>query len=249
MKIKNIFVLASLVLLGSLLSGFVHPGIDTTSEKNGKISFAEFLSYFKKTDLPYQMELNDFKKYENFKETPTKVSVTKTESNLPFNKFIPELSWGRFSRMGPPKVQPLAYFYPNKTSVGVIYITTNRYGDNINEFYKMVVFDLEGNTIFPKNNVSDNRKKKRKRGFQIKSGFELGHSSIKNTVSFKINKKGQIWKNTYSNVWKENLKETAFHENQLLGFKIKDTEVFQLNEKGVAVKLKNIPSDDRASLD
>ena len=247
MKIKNIFALASLVLLGSLLSGFVHPGIGTTSEKNGKISFAEFLSYFKKTDLPYQMELNDFKKYKNFKENTTQVLATKTKSDLPFNKFIPELSWGRFSRMGPPKVQPLAYFYPNKNSVGVIYITTQRYSNNINESYKMVVFDLEGNTIFPKNNVANNRK--RKRNLQIQSGFELGHSSIKNTVSFKINKKGQIWKNTYSNVWKENLKETAFHKNQLLGFKIKDTKVFQLNEKGVAVKLKNIPSDDRASLD
>ena len=246
MKIKNIFALVSLVLLGSLLSGFVHPGIGTSSEKNGKISFAEFLSYFKKTDLPYQMELNDFKKYENFKENTNQVLATKTKSNLPFNKFIPELSWGKFSRMGPPKVQALAYFHPNKTSVGVIYITTNRHSDNISESYKMVVFDLEGNTISPKSNVTDNRK--RKRTPQIHSGFELGHSSIKNTVSFKINKIGQIWKNTYKNVWKEDLKETSFHKNQLLGFKIKDTEFFQLNEKGVVVKLKNIPSDDRASL-
>ena len=259
MKIKNLFILTSLVLLGVVFSGFVYPNLKQSKEildKSEKLSFPKFLSYFKKTDLPYQMELKDFKKYEKFqnptidhltkRETP--IFSQKTNTNfLPPNNFIPETNTRSLSRMGPPRIQPIAYFYPNKKSVAVVYTIVSRFRDNIYEPIRLLVYDLEGNLVFPKNENQKSKKKKWRR--QAGGSFELGQSSIENTVTFRITEDGKIWKNEYDNIWKHDLKEKPFFENELLNFKVKNTEVFQINEQGVAEKLKTIPTDARANLD
>lgn len=260
MKIKNLVVLAILASVGILNSAFVNPDV----EVGGEISFTKFLSYFEKTELPFEINLEDLDKYENFKhaskiEQPVR-KLTKAESKKLIDEkiahqkmirainqtdFIPEISYGRFGRMGPPEVQPVARFYPNEKSVAVVYTTTPRFGRGINENYRMVIYDLKGNTIFP---LEKGKSKKKKKIFSvIRNGFELGHSTAQNSITFKIDKKGRIWKTTFENVWKNDLKEIPLDNNELVSFNVKDTEVFQIGDFGIS-KLKSIPTSARASI-
>ena len=64
-----------------------------------------------------------------------------------------------------------------------------------------------------------------------------------------IDKEGHIWKKTYENEWKEDLKEKGIYENEITSYTLMDTEVFKVNDKGIAVQLKEYPIEDRASLD
>lgn len=252
MKIKNLIVLSSLVFLGTLFSGFVSPRTEIIIEDKGGESFAEFLSHFEKTELPYRFALDDFKQYEVHKKGISKAAYKKTqkkfsksrmrkggvESPISRMKYIPEVARGRFGRMGPPEVHPVARFYPNKKMVAIVYSSKRRFSKDLNTNYNLVVYDLKGKVLFPsKANQKD-----------FRYAFNLGFSSLENTVAFEIDKEGRIWKNTYDNVWKKNIKKSSFLDNQLVDFKIMDTEVFELNEKGVAVQLKDIPAEARASL-
>ena len=143
-----------------------------------------------------------------------------------------------FSRMGPPDVQPVARFYPNEKMIAVIYSSRRHFSD-INQSYNLAVYDLKGNSLFP-------RAENGKRFSRLE--FNLGSTSLKKTVTFRIDEQGNIWKNTYKNVWKNKLKKKGYLNNQLVDFKLKDTKVFQLNDKGAAEELKAIPSEARASL-
>ncbi|MEM6965246.1 MAG: hypothetical protein AAF573_10805 [Bacteroidota bacterium] len=270
MKIRNLTALAILILIGVLNAAFVNADKKVKSPTDrGVISFAQFLSYFEKTELPFEVGLDDLEQYEKFKpSSKTKKAVremTRAEREkmaeeriaqremvraIKRTDFIPEISYGRFSRMGPPTIQPVARFYPNEKSVAVVYATLPRFESDIHENYRMVIYDLKGNMIFPKSKRKSKKQKQRKENIfpKNRSGFELGYSTTKNTITFKIDKKGRIWKTTFENVWKEDLKKTALEENELVSFNVKDTEVFQISELGIT-KLKSIPTSARASLD
>ena len=264
MKIKNLLVLASLFFIGTLSSGFIQSSSDITPEENRGESFAEFLSHFDKVELPFTLDLKDSKKYKTFK-TKKKVKLTQEQKkeqarmdlahrnskvSLGRTDFIPEVSRGRFSRMGPPVVHPVARFYPNKNMVAVIYTSSSRFSTEIDEVYKMLVFDLKGNVVFPQNELMKKSKKKMKRShrFNGQESFLLAQSSIARTTTCQIDEKGRIWQNTYDNQWKENLKEKGYQENQLVNFELKTTKVFEFNKEGTLVELNHIPSDARASL-
>ena len=144
MKIKNLFVFASLILLVTLFSAF-RPAVETTTETNKGESFTEFLSHFEKVELPYEITFDDFENYKQFKSADkskkgkkqykkskmksSKIGKTYTDKNgfihspIRFTKYIPEISRGRFSRRGPPRMYPVARFYPNEKMVAVIFLT------------------------------------------------------------------------------------------------------------------------------
>lgn len=259
MKIKNLFVFASIILLGAISSAFVRPSVETTTEEKDKETFVDFLSHFEKIDLPYEITLTDFDNYESAKKADKKIvkkqnkkfkkqklkAVTKGKlltSPLSRTDFIPEVSNGRFSRMGPPVAHPIARFYPSGKTVAVIYTTSSRFSNRLDKSYKMVIYDLKGNII-------GTPKKKNKSRFSQGESTTLAYSSGRMTQTCKIDKKGQIWINTYDNQWKNDLKKNGFVGNQLVGFDLKETKVMKINDEGFVKELKEIPSDARASLE
>jgi len=231
-----------------LSTAFVQPTpvAEVSSDKNTASDFAEYLSHFKKVELPYSLNLEDLKQYENYQKGVSKKTVKKgnkkfskkmksgaKKSPIARSKYLPEVARGMFSRMGPPDVQPIARFYPNEKMIAVVYSSKRRFSD-LDQSYNLAVYDLKGNVLSPNS--------------KNWSEFNLGYTSLKQTITFRIDEKGNIWRNTYDNVWKNKLKKRGYRNNQLVDFQIKDTQVFKLNEKGVAEELKTIPSDGRAAL-
>jgi hypothetical protein len=72
MKIKSIIALVSLLGLAIVSTAFVHkPNPPKVIEKE---SFLEFLSQFKKVELPYSIGLNDLDGYQDYRENKSKAS-------------------------------------------------------------------------------------------------------------------------------------------------------------------------------
>lgn len=258
MKIKNLIVFSCLLMLGAFTSGFIYPNTATIAEEKGEESFAKFLSHFEKIEMPYELNLKDLKKYENFQGSAmTRMAVknlpsfsSQKRSPISRTKFIPEVARGAFKRMGPPEVEAIARFYPNKKSVAVIYKTLPRYAQNINENYRLMVYDLVGNVVFPMKNIKEKKsKKKRKKIFDVSESFALGHSMTQSTMIFKIDKEGRIWRSTYKNVWKDDLREKGIQDNELVNFDLEKSDVFKFDEDGFVLELNGISSEARASLD
>ena len=134
MKFKTLIFGALLLAVAILSSGFIYPSTMNmkkpivTTIKDGGQSFAEFLSHFPKTEMPYQLKLEDmtFSKFDRSKAVKKKVSKKSMKVNLANllisrTKYIPEVANGMFGRMGPPQVEAIARFFPNKKSIAVIY--------------------------------------------------------------------------------------------------------------------------------
>lgn len=255
MKFKALIFGAMLLAMATLSSGFIYPSttiqpttIATTADEGGQ-SFVEFLSHFPKIEMPYELKLEDmkFSKFDSnraiMKKKISKKSIKGNRINSPIarTKYIPEITSGMFSRMGPPQVEAVARFFPNKKSIAVIYTVQNRYDiGGVNKAYQLLIYDLKGKILFPE------KEAKNKIVYQ---GFPLAHSSRENTVTCQIDKEGHIWKKTYKNEWKEDLKVKGVLENEITSYTLTDTEVFKVNDKGIAVQLKEFPIEDRASLD
>ena len=192
------------------------------------------------------MNLEDFEQYENFKNgnkgKKSKKMRKKKRNSQPaiHSHFLPKTARAMFSRKGGPSNYPVARFYPNEKMIAVIYSTNDRFTGDLFHSYNLAVYNLKGDLLFPtKPNDTDNI---------FEDQFNLGSTSLKQTVTFSIDEKGNIWKNTYDNIWKNDTKKKGYRNNQLVDFQIKDTKVFQLNKKGIVEKLKAVPSDSRASL-
>jgi len=244
MKIKNLVVLPSIILLSVLSSAF-RPAEPTPNTEIKKESFAEFLSHFDKVELPFEIKLSDLN-YDQNPQIQVKQKKVKSKgifqvSPIARTKFIPEVANGRFSRMGPPTVHPVARFFPTEKTVAVIYTVKSRFTQAFEKTYRMVIFDLEGNIIgVPK-------KKKDELFFPEKS-ITLAFSSGHQTLTCKIDQQKQIWLNTYDNEWEKDVKKNGFNGNEIVSFDLKETKVFKINQKGLVDELKEIPSDARASL-
>lgn len=249
MKVKNLIQFGCLILIGILSTAFVRPTSVVEISNSEASEFAKFLSHFKKVELPYSMNLEDFKQYEQYKKgvkwktlqkankKSSKLKGAVGTSAISRSRYIPGTQG--FSRMGGPNIHPVARFYPNEKMVAVVYSSKQDFVGELHKAYNLVVYNLKGDILFPniKNTTSPYR-------FE----FNLGSTSHRQTVTFRFDEQGNIWKNTYDNIWKHNFKKKPYKNNQLLDFQLKDTQVFQLNEKGVAEELKAIPSEARASL-
>ena len=243
MKIKNCIVCMSMISMAFLSTAFIAPQPSNHPEsENGGQNFAEFLSHFEKTTLPFRLELNKVDQYQTLKselkQKRTKPAKRKVVNNpLAGTRFIPEVANGRFSRMGPPQVEPVARFYPNEKMIAVIYGLKQRIGNHYNKSFAMMVYDLKGNIIAPKQDE-----------VHWKRSFNLGHTSTDRTISCFIDAQGHIWKNTYENVWEKDIKINGLNNNVIVDFKLVNTDVFKLKKNGIFEQLKNVPSDGRASL-
>ena len=257
MKFKTLIFSALLLAVATLSSGFIYSSTTNVKAKTvptaiatteAKQSFAEFLSHFPKIEMPYELKLEDmtFSKYDRkqvVKKKFSKKSIKGHNNTSPIarTKYIPEISMGMFGRMGPPQVDAIARFFPNKKSIAVIYTTQNRYDiGGVNKAYKLLIYDLKGKILFPTKEGNNEL---------LYSGFPLAYSGRENTVTCQIDTEGHIWKKTYENEWKEDLKEKGVLENEITSYTLTDTEVFKVNDNGVAVQLKEFPIEDRTSLD
>ena len=243
MKIKKIILLTSLFLCALSFMAFVKPDapippVQTMKADGGK-NFAMFLSHFEKTTLPFQLRLDDLRKYDMLNERKQKTKPKKikrdTKASLMMTDFIPEINFGRFSRMGTPEAEPIARFYPTEKTVAVIYSLKNQFGGSLNKRYKMMVFDLKGKAVSSSKEI------------RMGSSFPLAYTSAYETVTCQIDKNGRIWKNTYENVWEKDVRKNGVVDNKLCSFKIKDTNVFSWDENGIIAEMKEIPTNGRAS--
>jgi len=252
MKFKTLIFGALLFAVAILSSGFIYPSptnvttVPKTNIEDGGESFVEFLSHFPKTEMPYELKLEDMKftQYDRTRTMKKKISKKSIQgirvtSPIARTKYIPEVANGMFGRMGPPQVEAIARFFPNKKSIAVIYTVQNRYNVG-NKAYSLLIYDLKGNILFPE------KKAKQKIVYQ---GFPIASTGRENTVTCQIDTKGHIWKKTYENEWKEDLKIKGIMDNEITSYTLTDTEVFKVNDNGVAVQLKEFPIEDRASLD
>lgn len=255
MKFKNLILLSSLILFTMLSTAFVEPihEVKIEIEETLGSDFAEFLSHFEKVELPYSLSLNDLEQYDQYRNNTSGKTIKKVSkksykkikgrriySPIARSKYINEVARASFGRGGPPQIHPVARFYPTEKTIAIVYSSKMNWGGDLFKSYNLVVYDFKGNTLFPNANS----------GERYFSGvFNVGATSHEETTTFKIDEQGKIWKNIYKNVWKDDLSKKGYRDNQLVDFKIKETKVFEFNEEGVAVEMKTIPFEGRASLD
>ncbi|MEO1257348.1 MAG: hypothetical protein AAFZ15_01075 [Bacteroidota bacterium] len=242
MKIKNLIALAGLFILitSATFSSQKENPENPASTGFSKESFIEFLSHFEKKELPYSLGLNEL-------YAPQITAVQKPQQAKPSKKrravhsiqnspFIPNSRFGKMSRMGTPELIPVARFYPNEKMVAIIYSSSPPFGSDINKTYNLLFYDLKGNLISDKTN---------KRRYP---NITAAYSSVDESMTFTIDKEGRIWNNKYTNIWKENLSVKGILDNEITGYEIKGTEVFEIKENGAVVQLKEIPTTAKASL-
>lgn len=242
MKITNLIALAGLfILITSATFSNKKENTETTLiADTSKESFIEFLSHFEKKEMPYSLGLNEL--YKNAalpsqRPQPAKLNKRKRmTSPIQNSDFIPEARFGGMSRMGPPELIPVARFYPNEKMIAVVYSSQMRFGAGLHKSYMLQLYDLKGNIISPNKEAS------------FDSAHLIALSSVDESMTCTIDKKGRIWKNTYKNIWKEDVNEKGIVGNGITGHEIESTEVFELKEDGALVQLKEIPTTAKASL-
>lgn len=242
MKIKNLIALLGLFVLATSATFSAKTKKVENPVTNGisKETFVEFLSYFEKKELPFRIGLEDLEAYNGYKKNKTNTTEANKRiggrSTISNSNFIPGSRFSKISRMGPPELIPVARFYPNEKMIAVIYSSNLRFGSGLDKSYNMVVYDLKGN-ILPaaKKNESP-------------LSFLVAQSSVEQSITFQIDQQGRIWKNTYDNIWEENLDKKWINENAITGFEIKNTEVFELDKNGKLEQLKEIPTVAKASV-
>ncbi|MBI1224989.1 MAG: hypothetical protein GC192_07100 [Bacteroidetes bacterium] len=236
MKIKSFIALVGLFSLAIISSAFIQKtntvktpvNISTEGE-----TFVSFLSQFKKVDLPYIFGVDDMEGYADYKNGNQKKATKKSaNAHLEPSHFIPESMQGKFSRMGPPELTPVARFYPNPQMVAVIFCSKLPFGDGVNRNYNLVLYDLKGN-ILPKT--------KDKSSYH--HAFNLAYSSVDKTMTFSIDSNGNITQQLFNNQWRKNVANNGINGNTIQSFKKEDTLAFQIDNKGnIAEQKQTLPA-------
>ena len=238
MKIRKLMTLSSLMLAFFLSTAFMSPEkpVQKETEKGGE-TFAEFLSHFEKTDLPFAIGLSEFRKRSVVFENQKKAKLEKAKMKKTFfrSKYIPESS-ASFSRMGPPNIEPVARFYPTEKMIAVIYEVQSRFAE-ANQQYSMLIYDLKGNIVFPK--MEDG----------LGMSHHLAHLNSQEAMTCSIDRQGHIQQNTYTHNFKKQKKKTSFEADEFANYELSSSELFKINVTGTIVQVKDNLADNRASLD
>ncbi len=232
----------SLILTTCLLL-FGNLNIPLTSSKNtasseaDKESFASFLSHFQHVQLPYGKDFTDFDTYEHFKNDYVSVSTIYQQKRqtkptaLRRTTYIPEIARGKFGRMGPPLVEPIARYYPDDHSITIIYQSTPRFGDDFTSFYQMIRYSLEGKILPFKQDGYD------------QNSLVIGQTQKNEAITFRIDPKGNIWQDKYELSWYEQGKNKDYRL-KLKSQKLVESKLLQINDQGtVTVKPQQLSKD------
>ncbi len=243
MKFKSIFLFVSIFSLAIFGTAFVSPEKITSPETKvaepevGNLSFAKFLSNFEKTSLPFQIDVADFHKYKNLKALPRQTRKKKGKKGMSYNisKYMPELNGKAFSRMGPPKIMPVARFYLDDKNIAVVYKTERSFFSKHNFGFNMMVYDLKGNIV--------------KSEYRRDGSFNLAYNNLEETETFSIDENGAIWKNIYKNIWDKDVEKEGYENNEIKEYELMSSTAFQIKKDGSVVEAKEYLTDTRASLD
>ncbi len=238
MKIKTIIAALGLALLVVVSTAFVQKTPQKTNplEAAKKEAFLQYLSQFKKVELPYSIGLEDFNGYDNYRSRQQKQAISKQNGvRLLATPFIPEPNLGKFSRMGPPTLEAIARFYPNDQMVAVVFSSQRPFANDILTSYHIVVYDLNGN-ILPK----------KKEELKFQGAFKLAYSSTSTTMTCDIDAYGNILQSTYNNQWLKDVDNHGFEDNKITGFKLEKTANYRLNKTGELSETKYAATASRA---
>lgn len=216
--------MAGLLSLAFFSSAFVPrpAAVSHAENKGGEESFLEFLSQFRKVDLPYAIGLNDLEGYQNYWATKARpIAQANPKKPLWPSRYLPGSEAAKFSRMGPPDLFPVARFYPNNKMVAVIYSSKLHFGDKLSTDYLLMLYDLKGNML-------TQRPEKNPRP----GPFLLAFSSPEKSMTATIDADGNIGQLTYENQWKKDVRQHGYVANSLTNFKLEKTAVFHLDGKG-----------------
>ena len=248
MKIKNLIAIFSICTIAFANAAFIYPSNSIVEKpelpKITDQSFIDFLSLFEKVDMPFKIGLNDFEKYypliDQSKFRKKRATHKNTRKQL-LQQYLINNTQKMISRMGPPQAMPVARFYPNDKMVAVVYISYLPHFGLKNLTFELSLFDLKGKII--------SNKKTAKGVFNWNKSFVLGHTSPHSTSqTFTINPDGYIWQHNYNKQWEKDIKKHGVKDNRIVGYDLKTTNVFQIQENGLITEAKEYPVLDRASI-
>lgn len=241
MKFKIIFSLLAITFVNS---AFVNPTKSLADKPEiTNQSFIEFLSLFEKTEMPFKIGLDDFKKYQKATTEVLKSKVKKPKSNLDTKLLQKYLNNGNknmmLSRMGPPIQMPVARFSPNDQTVAVVYASYRSYRIEKDISFQLALFDLKGNNI---TSIGTGN-------LLARYNFNLANTSAYGgSTTCTIQADGYIWQRNYKAIWEKDEKEFGIQDNTIIDYELVDTNVFQIRADGNIAEAKNYPVRDRASL-
>ena len=230
MKIKSIIAFAGLLATAVFSTAFRAKPTSQAPIENiaQKEDFLQFLSQFKKVELPYSIGLKDLEGYQAYRTPAAKPAAKSSQKQtLKPTKFLPGSEASKFSRMGPPMLVAVARFYPNDQMVAVVYSSKLQFGGDMNMSYQLVLYDLNGNIL------SKQPDKK-----QAAKSFQLAYSSSENSMTCTIDAAGNIAQNTFENQWQKDVYEHGYDGNKIVDFKLKKTTGFKLDKSGNVSEVK-----------
>lgn len=240
MNIKNIAYLIGVISFTLLASSFVSYSVDEygTEDMLAKTvnkDFAEFLSKFEKTELPYTMpldKLNSYNDIEPFAPEYKKaiVIIDKVKNKTSFSQFLPGLGIGQFTRRSPPEYTPINRFYVNEKVIAVVFKTQQQFFPGDFCGYSMMLYDLKGNIL-----SEEVQRSYRTRAMQIG-----GHEPT-SSMSFSIDENGILTTVSYVPTWKKNIKKFGYANNVVSKFTLSEVKTYKINKDGL---IKEIPTPE-----
>lgn len=200
--------------------------------------FEAFLSEIDDIAFPLQIQIEDLTRhYGEMEKLSNRAFDKKYRRMEAFRAFIPEAQ-ARFSRMGPPLVEPLAKIEVSEEVVGVVYHTFQRnrfFGENA---YRLMLYDRKGNPLDHQEVLQE--KKKRFRPFekpQIQS-FVLAFHGVEETQIATLDQNWKISIQRFENNWEKDINEHGIMENEIIGYVSIDQQDMKLSLDG---KIKEVP--------
>ncbi len=239
MKIKSIITFVCLLALGLFSTAFMPKpaskvALENTAEKE---DFLQFLSQFKKVEMPFSIGLKDLEGYQAYRTpSPKPAAKSSQKATLKATRFIPGSEASKFSRMGPPELVAVARFYPSDKTVAVVYSSRQQFGSDLNMSYQLMLYDLNGNILLKQ---SDKK--------QLAKSFQLAYSSTENSMTCAIDAAGNISQSTYENQWKKDVYEYGYDGNKIVDFKLEKTANFKLDKSGNISEAKHQAVASRAT--
>lgn len=240
MNIKNIAYLLGVISFALFASSFSSYSIDESGTddlltKTVNKDFAEFLSKFEKTELPYAIPLEKLTSYTDIKPfAPEYKNILKTsektESKTSFSQFLPGLGSGKFSRMSPPKYIPISRFYVRDKVIAVVFKTKSIF--SLDDFcgYSMMLYDLKGNIL----------SEETQRNYRSRAMYIGGHQPY-SSMSFSIDTNGILTTRSFVPTWEKDVKEFGYVNNVVSEFTLSKISSYKIEKNGV---IKEVPTPE-----
>ncbi len=221
---KNI-ALVNLVLLGLVGWMFQNPSslqstisVDAQSEE---MSYQMFLDHFDTKTLPYEIGVDFLKPQflENRKEDKLLQPLAKNILPRDAKKFIPEIGYGQYSRMGPDDFKAEALLVSKDSPFDFIVYSQNSPFDRKPHSFTLVVFNKKGELIDQKT---------------LASCHGMGDGYLG-----KIDESFNVYITEHKARWKKDVGENSIMDNEIVGYDTVSAEMFTIKPNGTVAKKEN----------